>query len=83
MNRRRLILLVIGVVLLLLGVGLFFYGNSLPPNIVVQNLALTTFEVNIIMLIGVPPICVGTTLLLLWFVTRPKSARLPLEKIPD
>ena len=74
MTRRRLILLVIGFVLLVLGASSIVYGSLLPPNIVVQNWALRTYNVNILMLIGVPPVCVGVALLLFLLFTRSKPS---------
>ena len=72
-NTRWSIPLIIGIMLLAIGVGLILYGISSSPSILVQNSALRTYEVNIVMLIGVPPLCIGIAFLLFWLFTRSKA----------
>jgi len=75
-NRRRLIPLVIGVVLLTIGVGLILYGSTLPADFV----AISRWnysnhgEVSVLMLIGIIPVSLGIAFLLFWFLTRSKPA---------
>jgi hypothetical protein len=64
-----------GFVLLVLGASLILYGNSFPPNIVVQNRVLTKYNVNILMLFGGSTLCIGGAVLLFCFFTCSKPSR--------
>ena len=75
MNRRRIVPLVLGVVLLGLGVGLILYGSTLPADFVTSNRwYYYEGEVNLLMLIGLFPISIGISFLLFWFLTRSRCA---------
>ena len=75
-NGRRLIPLVLGVGLCSLGVSLIVYGSTLPEDFVVHGIwrYSSQDEVNVLMLIGLFPVCFGISFLLFWFLKRSKSA---------
>ena len=77
MTRKRFIPLIIGVILLGLGVGLIFYGITLPPNFIVGSfiLPLLQTEINILVLFGIPLVSIGIAFLLFWFFTRSKEVK--------
>ena len=74
MNWKRLIPLALAVALCALGASLIFYGSTLPPDFVVHGIwhYSKQSEVNVLMLIGIFPICAGVALLLLCVFTRSK-----------
>lgn len=75
MNRRRLIPLVIGVVLLTIGAGLILYGSTLPADFVaISPYDYHQSEVNFLIIVGIFPACIGIFFLLLGFFTRSKTA---------
>jgi hypothetical protein len=69
-------LLAAALALFTLGASLIVYGSTLPEDFVVHGIwdYSNQDETNILMFMGVFPICIGAAVLLFWFFTRSKPA---------